>query len=308
MEGDNMNWQHLQYFKTVAEAGNYAKASEQLFITTSALSKAISSLEQELNFPLFEKSGRNSVLTPYGKTFKSYVDKALDTIDMGIADVQSQLDLYTGTINIMGTYIMCADFLPPRIRSFMEIYPQVRFSMVYNITAVTLDSVMNGTQDLGFCGEFDSDDPRYKNIGFSNISSDDLVIITPKEHPLSKDYYIDFRKLDGENFITYRSNDTGVHRLYVQLCEKYGVKPKIAFEVPDDQSIIGLVAAGLGCALIADNSSLRSENVHVLHFREDEVPKSRSYIIWRKDRYIAPVVSAFRDFILDEIPDSVSHR
>ncbi len=52
-----MNWQHLIYFKAIAETQNFSRASEQLYVTPSALSKAISSLEAELSFPLFEKSG-----------------------------------------------------------------------------------------------------------------------------------------------------------------------------------------------------------------------------------------------------------
>ncbi len=64
-----MNWQHLVYFQSLAKTQNYAQASKELYISSSTLSKAITSLEEELGFPLFLKSGRNSILSEYGKEF-----------------------------------------------------------------------------------------------------------------------------------------------------------------------------------------------------------------------------------------------
>ena len=62
-----LNWQHLMYFLVAADTGNFTRASELLFITQSALTKAINNLESELGAPLFEKKGRNIKLTVYGE-------------------------------------------------------------------------------------------------------------------------------------------------------------------------------------------------------------------------------------------------
>ena len=64
-----MNWQHLVYFQSLAKTQNYAQASKELYISPSTLSKAITSLEGELGFSLFLKSGSNSILSEYGKEF-----------------------------------------------------------------------------------------------------------------------------------------------------------------------------------------------------------------------------------------------
>ena len=104
-----MNWQHLTYFQTVADTQNFSRAAEQLFLTPSALSKSIRSLEAELGFPLFEKRGRNSVLTEYGKTFLNYVVQASSSIENGLRAVQEQMDVSTGKIRVSGIYTMCAE-------------------------------------------------------------------------------------------------------------------------------------------------------------------------------------------------------
>ena len=288
-----MNWQHLVYFKVIAETQNFSRASEQLYVTPSALSKAISSLEQELNFPLFEKSGRNSVLTEYGKTFKEYVDQAINCIDQGLATVQEQLDICTGKVNITGIYTMCGDYLPPRIKQFLEIYPQVSFSMVYQITLTVLESILSGTADLGFCGDFDPKDKRFVDIERALIKTEDLVIITPLDHPLAGDSYVDIGKLKKERFITYRNVDSGIHQIFKQLCGRAHFEPHIVFEAPDDHTIIGLVSAGLGISLIANNPSLQTDRVHVLHFEEGAVPRRNQYMIWRKRTLSLPGSAGF---------------
>ncbi|MBQ9156712.1 MAG: LysR family transcriptional regulator [Eubacterium sp.] len=300
-----MNWQHLVYFKVVAETENFSRASEQLYVTPSALSKAISGLEQELNFPLFEKSGRNSVLTDCGREFKVYVDQAIDTINHGLSTIHENLDICIGKVNIAGIYTMVAEYLPPRIKGFLDIYPKVNFSLVYQITLTVLDSIISGTADLGFCGSFDQKSKIYNNIESVLLKTEELVIVTSKDHPLSSRDYIDFSELKDENFITYRNVNAGIHQIYQDLCDTTGVYPRIAFEAPDDHTILGLVAANLGVALIANNPVLMSKDLHVLHFEEGKVPTRQQYMVWKKGHHLSPAVKAFRDYILDEIPDSV---
>ena len=76
-----MNLYHLRYFVTLAHLEHYTKAAENLSITQPSLSHAISLLENELGVALFEKEGRNIVLTKYGKIFLKDVEKLLEILD-----------------------------------------------------------------------------------------------------------------------------------------------------------------------------------------------------------------------------------
>lgn len=79
-----MNLNQLHYFVTLAHIEHYTRAAEMLSITQPSLSHAISMLEQELETNLFEKRGRNVVLTKYGKVFLEYVEEALKILDSGV--------------------------------------------------------------------------------------------------------------------------------------------------------------------------------------------------------------------------------
>ena len=79
-----MNLNQLQYFVTLAHIEHYTRAAEKLTITQPSLSHAISSLEQELGTRLFERQGRNVVLTKYGRMFMQYAEEALAILDTGV--------------------------------------------------------------------------------------------------------------------------------------------------------------------------------------------------------------------------------
>ena len=79
-----MNLSQLQYFRTLAKEEHYTRAAQILSITQPSLSHAIAQLEQELGTRLFEKKGRNVVLTRYGKIFLPYVEESLKVLEEGV--------------------------------------------------------------------------------------------------------------------------------------------------------------------------------------------------------------------------------
>ena len=118
-----MNWQHLIYFKKVAECEHLTRASEELFISPSALSKAIANLEEELGIVLFEKSGRNIQLNRYGKMFYNYVVKATDEIEEGIHFIQRAANVCTGDIRVSTIFSVGTNYLPELLSRFNKKHP-----------------------------------------------------------------------------------------------------------------------------------------------------------------------------------------
>ncbi|MFP3156112.1 LysR family transcriptional regulator [Lachnospiraceae bacterium ZAX-1] len=295
-----MNWQQLIYFQIVAELQNYTRAAEQLYITPSALNKSIRHLENDLGFPLFEKQGRSVNLTDYGRIFYKYVVNASFSIESGMYEIHEKMGLTKGRITITGIYTMCADYLPQRIKKFKKLHPDVTFAMEYNITSKILDKVLSGSCDLGFCGDYDLADESYQGICRKLIKVEELIIIVPKDHRLANEEYIDFGMLGNEDFIIYRNVNSGISYIFWRLCKEAGITPRIAFEVPDDHSILGLVSVGLGIALIADSESLRTDNVRAIPFK-GEKPIRNQYMIWKKDRFESLVAQAFRLHIIEDV-------
>ncbi len=296
-----MNWEHLIYFHKVAETENFTAAANELFITTSALSKSIKRLETELGFPLFEKSGRNSILTPYGKIFDTYVTKAMSEIETGIQIIRNQMNLIKGQIKIAGVWTMIGGFLPEIISKFNDIYPDVTYITKFMLTNQILNSVLSEEYELGFCGDFNISNDRYNKLDRHLLYQENLVIIVPTNHPLADESYLDFDSFSTENFITYKNvNSGGVFEAYIELCEKYAINPRITFEAQDDHTIVALVKAGMGIAIIPESKWLPLEGVSIIRF-ENDTPKRKQYVIWKKNSYLSPVAKAFLDFVIKSV-------
>jgi DNA-binding transcriptional LysR family regulator len=99
-----MNLYQLRYFKTMAEVQHYRKASQILCVTQPTLSNAISALEDDLGAPLFERQGRNVVLSRIGRVFLTYVDNALDELNAGINKVKELSNDVLVPLNIGSTF------------------------------------------------------------------------------------------------------------------------------------------------------------------------------------------------------------
>ena len=114
-----MNLYHLRYFVTLAHLEHYTKAAEILAITQPSLSHAIASLEKELGVKLFEKEGRNVVLTKCGQAFLADVEKSLEMLDSSITKLQ-MTGSGEGRIDIALLRTLSTKIVPSFVKGFLD--------------------------------------------------------------------------------------------------------------------------------------------------------------------------------------------
>lgn len=299
-----MNWQHLLYFKEIVESKSFSKAADALFITPSALSKAIRSLENEIGVPLFEKQGRSSVLTKYGKEFYPKVCVALETINDGLIQIKNEISEQDGHVNISGIYTVCSDYLSAMFKQFNEIYPNITFTISYDMSGIILEQILNGEIDLGFCGDFNINDEKFKEIEFQIIKKEELMIVVPTDHPLAGKKYVDAKDLKHEKFIMWKNAKTGLGGILLDFCNANNIDPQISYEVYSDHTILQMVSNGLGIALMPNDSYLMRADVSVLKLKEN-APYRTIHMVWKKNHYLSPAAILFKDYILDSIPSTI---
>lgn len=136
-----MNLYHLRYFVTLAKLEHYTKAAELLAITQPSLSHAISSLEKELGVKLFEKEGRNVVLTKCGQAFLEDVTKSLDILDSSINKLQ-MTGTGEGRIDIAQLRAVSSLIVPKLVRGFLDEHPNKNIDFrFHNSTGLTMDMI-----------------------------------------------------------------------------------------------------------------------------------------------------------------------
>ncbi len=296
-----MNYQSLLYFKTVAELQHYTKAANKLYITQPTLSKVIRNLEIELGCNLFQKDGRNVILTRYGTAFYDYVSRALNEIDDGIATVRHMVDMEKNIIFISALFSLYSKFLPDQILQFRHRFPNSRFSIQHKFTTAILNDVLEKRSELGLCSNFEPVGKYAPLVNF-HLYDEPLTIIVSKSHPFAqRDDKIKIPELKGEPFIVYIWTSLGTNKILTDLCAPYGFEPNISLEAYSDHGVMGAVAAGDGIAIMPKADCLNIPSLVCVDVDTGGLPFVRTMnLVWRADDPLPPLALSFRDMLISE--------
>ena len=243
-----MNLYHLRYFATLAHLEHYTKAAEILSITQPSLSHAIASLEKELGVKLFEKEGRNVVLTKCGQAFLIDVEQALDMIDSSVNKLQ-MTGRGEGRIDIVELRTLSSTVVPGFVKGFLDSTPDKKIDFYFHsstgLTSDMIQGLKDRKYDIAFCSMMDNE----PLIEFIPVAKQELVLIVPKGHPLEKRSSIDLKDTLSYPHIAF-SKRSGLRYVIDKLFHKCGGYPQIAYYIEEDQGVAGLVGAGFGIAVV----------------------------------------------------------
>lgn len=293
-----MNWQHLMYFLSLAKWLNYRKASEELFVDVSTISKAITGLEEALGVTLFQKDGRTLQLTKYGKIFLDHVNNANTDIQEGIQIIESLCNTFGGTINIASMYTLVSYYLPEVLNILKANYSDLDINLFQNPTRQIIRDVLNQEVDLGLCGEFDFEAYADK-LNWEWLLNEEIVLVVPETHPLASQATVSVNDILDEVFIGY--NDlTGIHlNIDAALANKFekDIQLNYMLKVNEESSAIGLVRSGLGIAFLPLTPYLNLTGVKVIDLADFYVVRN-IYLIWNKLVPLTKGARLIRDTIL----------
>ena len=289
-----MNLFYLRYFVTLARVKHYTRAAEQLCITQPSLSHAISQLENELGVPLFEKSGRNTTLTRFGEEFLVCAEHTLSTLDAGVSSIRKSAR-GEGLIRLGFLRTLGVEFIPRLAAGFLKKNAEldIHFTFHTGVTQHLLEGLAARKYDLIFCSE-----PLEKeNLTVIPIQKQDLVLITPKDHPLASRNDIDLEETLLYPHIFF-DKSSGIRNVVDRMFSQIGRQPEIAYETEEDQVIAGLVAQKFGIALVPYMDLLLKLDVKILSIRS---PSCERAIFMINDNliYMPPAVKRFREYVAD---------
>ena len=289
-----MNLSHLRYFVELAHTHHYTRAAERLCITQPSLSHAIAQLEMELGVPLFERDGRSITLTRFGEQFLICAKQSLSTLDEGVEELQ-RVARGEGVIRLGLLRTLGIDLVPSLSAKFLAANPgkEIRFTFHTGVTQQLLDGLIAKQFDLVFC----SQPPVDLGLTAIPISRQDLVLIVPRNHPLSSVHAVELADTLPYPQIFF-SRDSGLRGIVDGLFAQIGGTPQIAYETEEDQVIAGLVAQGFGIAVVPYMEMLLRLDVKIIQISHPAW--ERNFYLVNDDRaYQTPAVRQFRQFVLD---------
>ena len=245
-----MELRHLRYFIAVAEELNFRRAAERLHISQPPLSLQIKALEEEVGGALFERTKQHVFLTAAGLVFLSHAREVLEVAARAKAVVKLALSGEVGELRIGFTPSSeFLPFLPATIQAFRARYPGVALTLSEMTSAAQLTAIEDHQIDLGVVRK-----PRGRLVAalrLTRLSTDPALLAIHESAPLAKKAKIPVSELKDLPLICLmRGPGAGLHEFVTEVCWAAGFSPHIVQEVHEVSTMVTLVAAGLGAAII----------------------------------------------------------
>lgn len=279
-----MNLDHLRYFVALSQTENYTQTAKLLHITQPSLTKAIHHLEKEIHVSLFKKSGRNVVLTEAGRVFANGVTTSLNSLDDSISEIKTFNQKKTN-LKLVSIRTLSIKWLPEITQRFLKLSHKYQIHFQFNtdsgFSPDILQAIRDKKYDVGFCSRLDG----YDDLEFFPVAQQNLVCITPINHPLANRSSISLKETLSYRQVTF-SKRSDLNPILHDLFEESGGQPISSYEVEEDQTVAGLVANDFGIAVVPNMSILESLPVKIIPL---------SFPNWRRILYMATLKSSLTD-------------
>ena len=312
----------LRYFVAVAEEKHFGRAAARLSMTQPPLSQAIRALEGTLGVALFARTKRSVELTSVGADLLPEVERLLASAEGLRPLAQSLARGEAGVLSL--AFVSTADYglLPPLLRYFGARHPRVRLELTEATSDVQVDELMAGRIDAGLAiAPLPS---RYRaQLGWLPIAREPLVIAMSadmaahlasgggSEHRRDAraewlDTPVSLRDLaDAPLVIFPRRLAPGFYDIIMDCYGVAGLIPRVGQEAIQMQTIVSLVSAGMGVALVPQSlRNLRRTGV-VYRPLSESVPLIETGLVWRTDE-VSPVLAGFIDIVRSHAASAVA--
>ncbi len=246
-----LNVSRLRILKEVAHRGSLSSAADALSYTQSAVSQQISALEAETGMTLLERHARGVRLTAAGQTLVGHAEGILAQLDAAEAALSAIAGLRGGRLRMASFPTAGATLMPLAIATFRRSYPDVELTLAEGEPEEIMPRLRAGELDLALLFEFAEQTPLEAGTTRLELLEDPMYLALPLDHPLAGKQKLRLEDLAEEAWVqTSRSSPCARH--VVRSAHAAGFEPNVSFESDDYQTVQGLVAAGVGVALIPE--------------------------------------------------------
>ena len=286
----------LRCFVTVAEELHFGRAAARLHMTQPPLSRQIQVLEHILDVALFERTSRSVRLTPAGASFLPEAKRLLRFAEEAAAVAKRTASGQAGLLKIGFTAASAHAFLPALIEAGRTHLPSIELFLREMVTAEQIEALESGQLDVGLVRP----PVTGGDLNSMRVLCEPLLAALPRGHSLTRNETIAIKDLDGEPFIMYSPfKSRYFYDLLVAQFAKAKILPRYVQHLSQIHSILSLVRAGLGAALVpASASNLRLKDVVLKPVRIRPPKPVELYLVWRRG-HASPQLSSFLTVVRD---------
>jgi DNA-binding transcriptional LysR family regulator len=287
----------LRYFVAVAEERHFGRAAARLHMTQPPLSQAIQALEADIGTPLFERTKRSVALTRAGAALLPEAQRLLQQASALPDLARRAASGESGLLTL--SFVSTADYsvLPPLLREFREAHPQVHIDLREATTDVQLEDLQQGRIDAGLLIPPLTDKARAE-LEYMTVLSEPLVLAAPQgTRALRRKTSATLKEVADMPLIIFpRRIAPALHDAILGCFRDAGLTPRIGQEAIQMQTIVGLVSAGMGVALVPQSvSNLKRPGVEYKPLAGKGTPVETG-LAWRRDN-MSPVLKNFLELL-----------
>jgi DNA-binding transcriptional LysR family regulator len=268
-----MELRQLQYFVTVAEERHFGRAAQRLRMSQPPLSIQIKALERELGIELLERTSRRVALSDAGRAFLERAKTILGAVEEAREVARGAEQGLQGRLEVGFISSATLSLLPPSIRLFRERFGGVELELKELTSAQQIDALYEGGIRVGLVRL----PLRAPGIRFEPVLEERLVVAVPSGHVLEGFDRVSLETIADLPLIFFtRQLIPGFHAQIVELFQRVGAFPKVAQHAVHLQTIVGLVASGVGIAILPSSAQRVSREGVV--YRALDVPDATSWL------------------------------
>lgn len=290
-----MTVHQLRIFLTVARHRSYSRAAGELYLSQPAVSIQIRELEQAIGTPLFERAGRNILLTEAGEALLPYAQRVHELLDDARMVMEELQGLKRGRITLAAVSTAGAYVLPPILGAFRRAHPGVAISLEVSNRLTMRHRLLHNEVDLVIMGRPPEGIPHV----VEPFLSEELIVIASPGHPLARARRIPVERLASEVLIQ-REVGSGTRLAAEEFFRQQKVDIHSSFELGDNSAVKEAVAAGLGIAILhrrAVQLDIALKRLVILDVRG--FPLKRQWnLVHRKEKQLSQAALAFKTFLL----------
>src|SRR5436305_1284373 len=288
----------MRILKEVADRGSFSAAAEALSYTQSAVSQQIAALEREAGAQLVTRGSRGIKLTEAGETLVKHADAILTRLADAEAELEAIRGLRGGRLRLAAFQTVGATLMPLAIAIFRQRHPDIELSIRQLEDDESMPMLKGGDLDIALTvDESTAADEYAESIDTTFLLDDPMYAALPLGHRLAGKTRLRLKDMAEEPWIN-PTNLCSCSGLVRNACIRAGFEPQVSFESDDYQAVQGLVAAGVGVALIPE-LALSSVRDHIaIRALSPESPTRRGLVATSASPRRTPAAEATRRILV----------
>jgi molybdate transport repressor ModE-like protein len=278
----------LRILREVAQRGSFSAAADELYLSQSAVSQQIATLEREVGMKLLDRTREGPKLTEAGRVLVSHSDAAIARLEEAERELAAIAGLEGGELRLASFPSASATLLTEAVSIFHERHPKVRLSIADAEPEESLPRLRGGELDLALSFDYPTvPAAEDRDLERTLVLTESMYVALPERHRLAERQVVPLAELSDERWLC-GSRPSSCGEVVIRACRDAGFEPKVGFESDDYHVMQGFISAGLGFTLLPDLALPTLRDDLVVRATDPPAPQRRVWAATRAEGARSP--------------------